>query len=310
MSFRVFFQLAGVTAGSVGAPFLIQWAGGDLAGYQMMGLVLGILATALCLVVFIGAAYLPPSVRLKPVPFDGVATLLASPFVDTARVFSNAPFRILTLVKLFQLAVLATVLACTPYFFGFVLKLDTGQIGTYFMTFTVAGLIALPIMRFLIARFGKRESYIVLIALYTVALASWYLWEPGESQVWFFARAIAIGTLGTGTLLCALSMLPDTMEYDRLQSQQSREGVMSGVFTFVEALAGAIGPFLIGLILQAQGLVQGRGPDIVQPQSVLDAVQIGVSLVPALLCLLAVPLLLRYRLDEAILVKMRGQAAG
>jgi GPH family glycoside/pentoside/hexuronide:cation symporter len=71
--------------------------------------------------------------------------------------------------------------------------------------------------------------------------------------------------LGTGTLLCALSMLPDTMEYDRLQSKESREGVMSGVFTFVEALAGAIGPFLIGLLLQAQGLVQGRGPDIVQP---------------------------------------------
>lgn len=309
MSFRVFFQLAGVTAGSVGAPFLIKLAGGDLEGYQMMGLVLGILATSLCLVVFVGAAYLPPSVRPKPVPFDGVGKLLASPFVDTARVFGNAPFRILTLVKLFQLAVLATVLACTPYFFGFVLKLDTGQIGTYFMTFTVAGLIALPIMRHLIARFGKRESYIVLIALYAVALASWYLWEAGESQVWFFARAIAIGALGTGTLLCALSMLPDTMEYDRLQSKQSREGVISGVFTFVEALAGAIGPFLIGIILQAQGLVQGRGPDIVQPQSVLDAVQIGVSLVPAVLCLLAIPLLLRYRLDEAILVKMRAEAA-
>jgi len=309
MSFRVFFQLAGVTAGSVGAPFLIQLVGGDLAGYQLMGLVLGILATALCLVVFIGAAFLPPSVRPRPVPFDGVGKLLASPFVDTARVFSNAPFRLLTLVKLFQLAVLATVLACTPYFFGFVLKLDTGQIGTYFLAFTVAGLIALPIMRVLIARYGKRECYIALIALYAVALASWYLWEAGESQIWFFARAIAIGTLGTGTLLCALSMLPDTMEYDRLQSKQSREGVMSGVFTFVEALAGAIGPFLIGLLLQAQGLVQGRGPDIVQPQSVLDAVQIGVSLVPAILCLLAIPLLLRYRLDEALLVKMRAEDA-
>jgi GPH family glycoside/pentoside/hexuronide:cation symporter len=104
-------------------------------------------------------------------------------------------------------------------------------------------------------------------------------------------------------------MLPDTMEYDRLQSKESREGVMSGVFTFVEALAGAIGPFLIGLLLQAQGLVQGRGPDIVQPQSVLDAAQIGVSLVPAVLCLLAIPLLIRYRLDEALLVKMRAEDA-
>ncbi len=112
----------------------------------------------------------------------------------------------------------------------------------------------------------------------------------------------------TGTLLCALSMLPDTMEYDRLQLNQSREGVISGAFTFLEALAGAVGPFLIGLILQAQGLVQGQGLGIVQPQSVLDAVQIGVSLVPAVLCLLAIPLLMRYRLDEAMLVKMRSDA--
>jgi GPH family glycoside/pentoside/hexuronide:cation symporter len=42
---------------------------------------------------------------------------------------------------------------------------------------------------------------------------------------------------------------------------------------------------------------------------VLDAVQIGVSLVPAVLCLLAIPLLIRYRLDETLLVKMRAEDA-
>jgi GPH family glycoside/pentoside/hexuronide:cation symporter len=199
MSFRVFFQLAGVTAGSVGAPFLIQLAGGDLAGYQLMGLVLGILATALCLVVFIGAAFLPPGVKAGFVRRRWKVLASRS---STARI-QQCAVPPADMVKLFQLAVLATVLACTPYFFGFVLKLDTGQIGTYFLAFTVAGLIALPIMRLLIARYGKRESYIVLIALYAVALASWYLWEAGESQIWFFARAIAIGALNGTYALCA-----------------------------------------------------------------------------------------------------------
>jgi hypothetical protein len=62
------------------------------------------------------------------------------------------------------------------------------------------------------------------------------------------------------------------------------------------------------VVVTGQGLVQGRSPDIVQPQSVLDAVQIGVSLVPAVLLPTRDPLL-RYRLDEALLVKMRAEDA-
>lgn len=306
MSFRVFFLMAGVIGGSVGAPLLIKLSGGDLAGYQNMGLILGALAVILCLVVFFGAAYLPSKPRPIPEKSESTLKLLASPFVDSARVFANAPFRVLTLVKLCQLAVLSTVLACTPYFFGFVLKMGPEQIGQYFFFFGVSGILSIPLFRMIIARFGKRESYIVLIILYGLGLASWYLWAPGEPEYLFTVRAIFIGICSTGTLLCALSMLPDTMEYDRLQSKQSREGIMSGVFTFVENVAGALGPFIIGLLLQANGLIPGTDPDIQQPEAVLNAVQLGVSIVPAIFCLIAIPLLMTYRLDAKMLEKMRG----
>lgn len=308
MSFRVFFLMAGVMAGSAGAPLLVESMGTPEAGYSAMGTILGLAAAAMCLVVFIGAAWLPnpPEQDRKP-PVNTLA-MLASPFTDTAAVFGNAPFRLLTLVKLCQLAVLYTVLACSPYFFQFVLKVGNVALSQYLTLFTLTGIVSIPFYRWIIARFGKRETYLLLLVLYGLALASWVLWVPGEAGWLFYARAVVIGSFSTGTLLCALAMLPDTMEYDRLQSGEGREGIISGVFTMVESLAGAIGPFIVGLLLQANGLIQSRDPATVQPPAVLEAVQWGVSVVPAIFCFAAIPLLLFYRLDSATLADMRESA--
>ncbi|XUU60788.1 MFS transporter [Erythrobacter sp. HA6-11] len=308
MSFRVFFQLAGVMAGSVGAPALIAMSGGDQGGYGLMGLILGLAATALCVLVFVGAAWLPQSERPeKPEKLDATA-LLISPFADIARVISNAPFRQLMLVKLCQLAVLSTVLACTPYFFGYVLELGQAEIGAFYGAFGVAGIVSVPIYRWLIARFGKRRCYLVLIILYALSLSSWIVWTPDENTAFFFVRAVLIGSFSTGTLLCALAMLPDTMEYDRLKSGEAREGIMSGAWTFIENVAGALGPFIVGLLLQANGLIQSQDPNVQQPPEVLQAVLWGASIIPATFCVIAIPLLLRYRLDEPMLKEMRAKA--
>jgi len=309
MSFRVFFLLAGVMAGSAGAPLLVEAMGDPAQGYRAMSVILGIAAAAMCAIVFVGAAWLPQPPAQERDTSINTLEMLTSPFTDTARVFSNAPFRVLTLVKLFQLAVLYTVLTCSPYFFQFVLKVGNIELSKYLTLFSVAGIVSVPIYRWIIAKAGKREAYLVLLVLYAASLASWYLWVPGEAQWAFFARAVVIGSISTGTLLCALSMLPDTMEYDRLASGEGREGIMSGVFTFVENFAGAIGPFVIGLLLQAGGLIASRDPTTVQPPEVLEAVQWGVSIVPALFCLAAIPLLWTYRLDEKALNAMRSASA-
>jgi GPH family glycoside/pentoside/hexuronide:cation symporter len=306
MSFRVFFLLAGVMAGSAGAPLLVEAMGTPAQGYQAMGTILGLAAAALCVVVFVGAAGLPQPERLERAAPVNTLGLLASPFTDTAKVFANAPFRVLTLVKLLQLAVLYTVLASSPYFFTFVLKVGNVELSTYLFLFSISGIVSIPVWRRAIARAGKRETYLVLLALYGLSLATWFLWAPGEPQWAFFARAVVIGAISSGTLLCALAMLPDTMEYDRLQSGEGREGTMSGVFTLVENVAGAIGPFIVGLLLQAGGLIQTREPGVVQPSAVLELVQWGVSIIPALMCFAAIPLLWFYQLDEAKLQAMRA----
>ena len=211
-------------------------------------------------------------------------------------------------MKLLQLAVLALALACMPFFFRYVLERPTGEISYYLALFSLAGLASLAPWRWIIKRRGKREVYIASVALYGLGMASWFLWQPGEAEWLFYGRAALLGVFSNGTLVCALALLPDTMEYDRLASGENREGLMSGIFTTVEKIAGALGPLIVGLLLEASGFVEGADA-AAQPESALMAVKLGISLAPALLCLAAVPVLIAYRLGPAQLEAMRAKQA-
>ncbi|MEM8983351.1 MAG: MFS transporter [Pseudomonadota bacterium] len=307
MSYRVAFLIFGVLLGSVGGPKVVEWAGGDVAGYRALGVAIGGLATACGLLAFWGTRGVSEAIT-RAASSQGFSHAVRSGLANVIHVFANAPFRQLTIVKLLQLAVLAVVLACTPYFFSLVLNRATGEISYYLATFSLSGLLSLVAWRFVIARYGKRNTYIVSIAGYGLGMASWFLWQPGEPDVFFYLRAALIGILSNGTLLCALSLLPDTMEYDQLASGENRSGVMSGVFTTVEKVSSALGPFIVGIALQAAGLVAGADASA-QPDSAVRAVHGIFSLVPAVLCFAAIPVLLAYRLDEQALVRMRASAA-
>ena len=132
-----------------------------------------------------------------------------------------------------------------------------------------------------------------------------YFWTPSEPAIFFFARAVLIGIVSTGTLFCALALLPDTMEYDRLISGQSREGTISGVFTLVEKVSSAFGPLLVGVMLQATGLIMSQDPSTVQPEQALTAIHLAASVIPALVTLLCIAVLFKYRLTAQMLEEQK-----
>ena len=305
MSKRVSFLIIGVLIGSAGGPLLVEAAGDNAAGYSALGFGLGSLALVAGLIAFFGTK--PRRLTSAGQAFgDGAAQALQwrHAFVQAAAIFKHAPFRLLTIVKLLQLAVLALVLTCTPFFFRYVLERSTAEITYYLGVFSVAGLLSMPLWRWVIKRHGKRETYIVSIVLYGLGMVSWFLWQAGEAAPLFYARAVLLGIFSNGTLLCALSMLPDTMEYDRLASNENREGIMSGIFTTVEKISGALGPLIFGVLLEATGFQAGAGL-VAQPASAILAVKLGLSLIPALLCFACVPFLLAYRLGPAEFQAMR-----
>ena len=297
--------MMGVLVGAVIAPKLVELPG----GYRLMGIIIGSIVVVAGGIAFLGIRKFDATLPL-PEPtqesFVQMALKSASQFMS---VFETKPFTVLTLVKLLQFVVLATVLASFPYFFTFVLRKSFAEFGTYMGLFSVSGIIAIPFIRLIIGAMGKRSAYVGFLTLYAIGLLSWYFWTPSEPEIFFYARAVLIGVVSIGTLFCALALLPDTMEYDRLISGQSREGTISGVFTLVEKVASAFGPLLVGLILQATGLITSKNPLsdtlTVQPDQALTAIRLAASVIPALITLLCIAVLLKYRLTAQMLADLK-----
>ncbi len=301
MSFRVFFLLMGVQVGVVLGPKLVK-AGG---GYQLMGLIIGGIVIVVGVIAYFGIRKLDSSLALPVRQKESFGRMIIQSGAQFVQVFQTKPFAILTLVKLLQFAVLAIVLASFPYFTTFILEKSLSELGSYFLVFGLSGIVAIPFIRFFIKAINKRNAYIIFLFLYAIGLFSWYFWTADEAIILFYARAVLIGVVSTGTMFCALSLLPDTMEYDRLISGKSREGTMSGVFTLVEKFASAVGPLIVGVLLQTTGLITSRDVMTVQPGAALNAIHLAASVIPGVMTLLCIPVLLKYRLTAEMLEEAR-----
>ena len=301
MSMRVAFAMVGVLLSSVAAPILVGKLGGGGDSYGTAGIVLAAIMLVSGSLVWIRTKGIGAS------PGERAAPTLRYVMGSYLRMFSVMqlqPFRVLTLAKLVQLTVLAIILATTPYFFTFVLGMQQQAIGSYLGVFSIASLASIVIWRFAVKRFGKRQVFVTGLVLYGLGLASWYFYVPGEPTIFRFVRAVLLGSTSAGTLVCTLSMLPDTMEYDRLVTGQAREGLMSGAFAFVEKFAGALGPFVVGAALQSAGLPKAESLIAPSPHA-LETIRWAMSVIPSALTLLCAALVLRYPLDARMLEEAR-----
>ncbi|MEM9531073.1 MAG: MFS transporter [Pseudomonadota bacterium] len=300
MSYRVLFLMVGVMIGSVAGPKLVALGGEGADGYRLMAMTFAVVTMACGAVAFFSTARLPKLERSANQSglADGLRLLI-----------KNRPFLLLVAVKLLQLAALASVLASAPYLFRFVLGLSASDIGNYLLVFTIAGLVSIPVWRPVVVALGKRNTYIICVTLYALAIATWFLWTAEEPGWLLYARAVLIGAGSTGGLVCGQSLLPDTMEYGRLTSGRDDAGAYSGIFTTTEKLSGAIGPLLVGAILTGAGLVKGNVGAEAQPESAITAVLWCASLLPAILNLATIPVLLAYRLDKQALADLRAASA-
>ena len=88
---------------------------------------------------------------------------------------------------------------------------------------------------------GKHKAYLLAQAIMIPVVLSWY-WadaSTGFPGIWW--RGVVFGFASGGALLMSTSMLPDTIEYDRLRSGIERGGVCSSLYSVNEKLGFALG---------------------------------------------------------------------
>ena len=156
----------------------------------------------------------------------------------------------------------------------------------------------------------KKKVYLVALLGSAILATSWAFASPTESDLVFGLRSFLMGAFGAGGLVMGFSMLPDTIEYDRITTGLDRAGMYTGLLGFIEKNAAAVGPLIIGFFFAGLGFVESSTGNVQQPDSAITAIVVGKAWIPAGLSLIAAVVLITYRLTEGQLATLRLQAAG
>ena len=289
MSYRTLFANVGSIAGAAGAPALIGWLGSTQAAY-------GRTAWILSAVVFVALMSSVASTARAPYTRRTQVRFTVTDYIKTA--LSNRPYLLLMAIKLVQLSAVSAITTSSFFFVTDVLQRDETLLGGLALIFNIASIASLPLW----VRLGKRwpkQTMFLIAALGLGGGALLWLTVGADSPIFLLLLPpIVTGVFHTGTSLMGLAMLPDTIEWDTRRTGIHREGIFTGLFTFVEKTAFALGPLVMGILLSAMGYVESTGEDIVQTPSALRAVYIGMGVIPAVVCFITVPLIRRYDLTE------------
>lgn len=207
----------------------------------------------------------------------------------------SAPFR--ALLGTFVLQALATglMLAGAQYVATWVLKSEDA-VTLLFVALIAPALFAAPVWGQVARRVGKERTFAVASAIFAVAALSIVavLWAPGE---WIYAPVAVAGVAYAGMQSLPMAMLPDVISHDERTSGPGQAGSFSGVWTAGETVGFALGATTLALILALTGYVSSTADQLVtQPDAAIVGIVVSFSVAPAVLIVLSMLTLGRYRL--------------
>jgi GPH family glycoside/pentoside/hexuronide:cation symporter len=300
MAWRTFFVYAAGIVITAGAPALIAKLGGDRAAYSVMSVAAGavVAATMLWVVAFTGQARVMPR-----------STQILPPLAQMRSVLANRPFMVVLITKMTLQLGTAFMGASLLFFMSDVLQRGEGAMALLGLVSNLVGVSAVPLWNRVLQSVERRVLATVLFAGLALTYGSWIFATPAEPQALFLLRAFMIGALGSGSVLVAMAMLADTIEYDRLRTSQRREGLFVGAFELMQTTSFVVGPLIVGFAFSAAGLIPGAAGQGNQPESAITVMRYAVSIVPAACAVAGIVLMSIYRLDAAELARLRAQSA-
>ncbi|MFC5286369.1 MFS transporter [Actinokineospora guangxiensis] len=277
MAWRMAFLALAILVSGAGAPALRDAVG----GYWVVGVAVGALMLVGTLVTVAGMRRVPAAIR---------PTAEATPRELLRVVRGSRVFRLLLAVFVVQAVGLGTMLAGVDYFARLVLA-DPGAQTALFVGFVGPALVVMPLWQRVGARRGKRFGLLVASLLFGAAAAGLAA-SRSLPTVGVFALMAVVGVGYAGMQVFPLAMLPDVISAEEKASGTARAGLFAGVWTAGETLGLALGPGVYGLVLAVGGYVASSG-GAEQPPGAVTAALIGFTALPAVLAVIALPLLPR-----------------
>lgn len=294
LSFRSFFVSIGQMVGMAGTAALVDWAGGGERGYAVLGAACASVIFTVMVICFFGTSKARRAEAQRKSHMPGMEQVRS--------LLRNRPFVLLISAKITQFLAISIFTTTKLLFLLNVMKVGYSGLMHLSISQNIVGMICVPLWTWAGRRFGKTKSYMAAIVLLTATYLSWLITGTcgGVWDLWL--RGALNGLAATGTTLMSISMLPDVMEYDRRLTGERREGVFSSIYAMVEKLSFAIGPGLIGVILALAGYTATTGGAVVdQSADAIDALFLGMAIIPAVLAVISFFFMMNYKLDAETL---------
>lgn len=291
LGYRMVFVSIGQVLSGAGTAALIQRGGGGAAGYELMGWVMALIIFGAMTAAFFGTA------KARAIERSHAPARL--PGGQVALLLKNRPFMLLATAKVFQFFGFSSVAVTGLLFLLNVVHVGYEGQATLALCQNVCTFLSLPFWVRAGRVIGKRNTYLIGVGLFVLGALVWANAEPGITTLGIVLRGIPSGIGAGAMLLMAISMLADTMAYDRRLTGLHREGLLSGIIAVLEKTSFALGAAVIGWMLSAAKYVPTVGGQLVeQPESAIRALYLTFSLIPAGIFALNLLCIWFYDLDE------------
>ena len=275
------------------APLLIEQASSPLIGYRHLGFAFGGLILISGMVVFFSTAQVP-AIAFQP---------QAARLRDQLRILKqNRPLATLGVAYLFGNVATAAFSGMLIYFITTVHGQPAALMGVLYPLSSLTSMAMTPVWARLAARTGKREA--CLVAYAGLGLCWIFPLLVGGEAVWpLYLLMVVYGVFNAGAELLPNAMVPDTIEYDELNTGWRREGTIYGAWVFIQQTGMALGGFMVSVVL---ALVGFGGMDAIADQ-VQYGIRYSIALLPLLFIIIAMLLVRRYPINAQVFEQIRTQ---
>jgi len=168
--------------------------------------------------------------------------------------FKTSTFVNVLFMYLFAFVAMDVLMAVVIYFMTY--YLERGSETNFVLgTLLVFQIIALPLFAKLSGKTDKRTSYLVATIFLPIVMLFGFFIRPGMPDPIIYIFAALLGTGTGGIVIMIYSIFPDMPDIDELYSGERREGMYSGMFTFLRKASSAIAIAAISSAISLAGYV-------------------------------------------------------
>lgn len=301
-----FYRFGSTLIGSLiavfGHQFIVEQGSSPEQGHLNSAIIWGVVVTVVTWITF----WTTHEDKRPPLTEEEQSTL----WQDLKMMFHNKPFLIVTGVYFLSWLTLQFIQINLLLYLRYWMNAES-QFPIIVFILQVTAVLFLGVWTWVSSKIGKKNTYIIGAIIWLVALGILFSAQPGQIFVIYWVAFLG----GTGVAIAFLipwSMIPDVVDYSELHYGQRREGTFYGMYVFLQKLGLAGVMVISNAVLDLAGYIQISGDEFAtQPDNVVMTLRAFVSLVPAAILVLSIPLVIAYPITkeyfEEIQIKLAKQ---